>query len=595
MPDGKSIADNMKHNKKSKSKPKKEDKVIFRIERREIDEDIEWYKQNILPGFMTWVDTVDPLLFVRFSSISTLVAASKTTRVQHSTAVWNGQYSFTYAWLNMEFEKLIRPKDGSDKFGLDTIQSHNLNTQVQSSGNSSNGQESPMDDVMAWINSFTTRAATSATSGSPIPGNEDGNNVYIFMIDNPDGLTPMMIQQLKNAYLRAWGVSELKDGYVLPEGIPKIIFLPTMPMSPPDALRRSAIFVNFDSHTPGSKFVQKIRNSELYSNENVEKLSSMAFPPTLLESTVACSPTLDVDSASKLLSTSLISSTPGLTRIENPKSEEEIGGFGQVKTWAKEIKDFMESDEYEREERPKNVLIVGPPGTGKSVTAKALSNILGWPGLQLDISDMLAGLQGQSERNLKTALNTIRSMGKCIVLMDEVEKDLGGSMSSNRTDGGVLLRIVKAILQFTESDEHDAIFVMTANDVNSIPAPLMRSGRMDIIFHAGLPRKKHREAIMKIYLEKFKFGHLIKSKEAMDRLMTITDKFTGSEVEDLVKKVRRSMIVSGDRKKKLTPDEAISMFEKASSMITPVAKSRAEDIKGITDWAKHNATSVDNE
>ena len=84
-------------------------------------------------------------------------------------------------------------------------------------------------------------------------------------------------------------------------------------------------------------------------------------------------------------------------------------------------------------EKPKGVLLLGVPGTGKSAFAKALGNETGRPTLSLDVGAMMGSLVGQTEQNVRRALKTIDAMAPCVCFVDEIEKGLAGRRGAKET------------------------------------------------------------------------------------------------------------------------------------------------------------------
>ena len=74
--------------------------------------------------------------------------------------------------------------------------------------------------------------------------------------------------------------------------------------------------------------------------------------------------------------------------------------------------------------RPRGVLLLSPPGCGKSQFAKALGNETGRPTVVLDVGALLGSLVGQSESNVRAALKLADAMAPCVLFCDEIEKGL---------------------------------------------------------------------------------------------------------------------------------------------------------------------------
>ena len=85
---------------------------------------------------------------------------------------------------------------------------------------------------------------------------------------------------------------------------------------------------------------------------------------------------------------------------------------------------------------PRGILLVGIPGCGKSLSAKAASNIWAVPLIRFDIGRVFGGLVGESESNIRLAIQTAEAIGSCVLWIDEMEKAFAGMGGSGTTDGG---------------------------------------------------------------------------------------------------------------------------------------------------------------
>ena len=149
--------------------------------------------------------------------------------------------------------------------------------------------------------------------------------------------------------------------------------------------------------------------------------------------------------------------------------------------------------------RPRGVLLLSPPGCGKSQFAKALGNETGRPTVVLDIANLLGSLVGQSESNIRQALKLVDAMAPCVAYADELEKSLAGASSSGQTDSGVTARIFGSLLTWLNDHESDVFFVATCNDASKLPPEFARAERFDGVFFVDLPGEKQREDIWEIY------------------------------------------------------------------------------------------------
>ncbi len=152
--------------------------------------------------------------------------------------------------------------------------------------------------------------------------------------------------------------------------------------------------------------------------------------------------------------------------------------------------------------RPRGVLLLGVPGTGKSAFAKALGNETGRPTLMLDIGALMGSLVGETERNVRQALRIADAMSPCILFVDELEKGLSGVGGNG--DSGVSTRMFGTLLTWMADHTSDVFVIATANDVSKLPPELTRAERLDATFFLDLPGERERAAIWEMYAKQYK-------------------------------------------------------------------------------------------
>jgi SpoVK/Ycf46/Vps4 family AAA+-type ATPase len=122
--------------------------------------------------------------------------------------------------------------------------------------------------------------------------------------------------------------------------------------------------------------------------------------------------------------------------------------------------------------------------------------------LILDVGTLLGSLVGQSEANVRQALRLVDAMSPCVVMVDEVEKALAGS-SGSAGDSGVSARLFGTMLSWLNDRTSDSFVVCTSNDISRLPPEFARSERFDATFFLDLPGPREKEAIWRMYREKF--------------------------------------------------------------------------------------------
>jgi AAA+ superfamily predicted ATPase len=176
---------------------------------------------------------------------------------------------------------------------------------------------------------------------------------------------------------------------------------------------------------------------------------------------------------------------------------------------------------------PKGVLLIGVPGCGKSLCAKAVAMEWGLPLLKLDPGSLYNKYIGETEKNFRRAMQTAERVAPCVLFIDELEK----AFAAGGEDGGVSQRVLGTFLSWLQDRTGDVFTVATANDVSRLPPEFLRKGRFDEIFFVDLPNGEARRAIVHI--------HLVKRSQDparfdVEALVQRTDGYSGAEIEQVI-------------------------------------------------------------
>jgi hypothetical protein len=253
----------------------------------------------------------------------------------------------------------------------------------------------------------------------------------------------------------------------------------------------------------------------------------------------------------------------GLMEFWPPVSVEEVGGLDLLKQYLSNRKKAFEPGN-EHLPKPKALLLVGIPGTGKSLSCKAAASIFRWPLIRLDISALKGSLVGESERRIRQATATIDAFGKVVVWLDEVEKCFAGVKSSGKTDGGTTSAMFGHLLTWMAETTSPVLVMATANNIQELPPEFLRAGRFDSMFFVDIPNIEERQEIIKIMNNRY--GSEI-PEECADKL----NDWTGAEIEQLAK------------------DSLFDGLEEALKTIVPLSKTMKEEIKALQQWATTRA------
>ncbi len=271
----------------------------------------------------------------------------------------------------------------------------------------------------------------------------------------------------------------------------------------------------------------------------------------------------------------------GFLEYYHPKETmQDIGGLGNLKDWLeKRGRGFDKSAKEFGLETPKGILLLGIPGTGKSLTAKAIGSEWQFPLLRLDMGKIFGGIVGESEQNIRGALNIAEAISPSILWIDEIEKGMSGISSSGSTDGGTTARVLGTFLTWMQEKTKPVFVVATANNISQLPPELLRKGRVDEIFFVDLPTQKEREDIIKIHIKR---RNRNAEKFDIEKLAEMSKGFSGAELEEAVKE---AMFQAYDKSEDVSTEDIINAINKTY----PLAKTMSEVINDMRKWAKSRA------
>jgi SpoVK/Ycf46/Vps4 family AAA+-type ATPase len=256
----------------------------------------------------------------------------------------------------------------------------------------------------------------------------------------------------------------------------------------------------------------------------------------------------------------------------------DVGGMRRLRQWLMVRKDFFLGVQTNLDP-PRGVLLLGVQGCGKSLAAKAAAGILGVPLLRLDFGVLYNKYYGETERNLRNALETAEVMSPCVLWLDEVEKGL----STDREDDGLSRRVLGTLLTWLSERRKPVFVVATANDISSLPPEMVRKGRFDEIFFVDLPASENRKDIFIIHLQKRGFDA---AGFKLDELAQVADGFSGSEIEQAVVS---AMYVAHAAGGDLTHEGLLAEINQTR----PLSVVMAEKINELRQWAHGRTVPCD--
>jgi AAA+ superfamily predicted ATPase len=255
---------------------------------------------------------------------------------------------------------------------------------------------------------------------------------------------------------------------------------------------------------------------------------------------------------------------------------DQVGGNENLKEYAAMKREMMSEKAREAGvDAPKGVLLVGPPGTGKSLAVKAIAGSK-YPLVRMDFSRMQEGTVGSGNRNMTKALRFLEAIAPCVVWLDEAEKafaDNGGA-----SDGGEKMGMLGTFLTWMQENTLPIYCAFTANSVEALRPELL--SRFDDVVFVDLPDAKSREEILRVHLTKRK----VKNFKDLKDVVSATYGFSGREIEKVVKFAVERAFYENENKP-LTVKHMLTAAER----IVPTSETKKDEINRLREWAKGKA------
>lgn len=242
-----------------------------------------------------------------------------------------------------------------------------------------------------------------------------------------------------------------------------------------------------------------------------------------------------------------------------------LGGLVALKAFCKRA--LLQPTRGNPLKRPRGVLLLSPPGCGKSQFCKSLGKETGRPVLTLDVGTLMGSLVGQTEERTRQALRIIEAMAPCVLMVDEVEKAFAGV--SGQADSGVSARMFGAFLSWLNDHESDVFTVCTANDVSNLPPEFSRAGRFDGVFFLDLPGRDEKDAIWRLYRTQYQLD--------VNQRLPDDAQWTGAEIKSCC---RLAALLD------------LPLVQAAQNVV-PVAVTAAEAVERLRRWANGRCLSAD--
>ncbi|MBN1479678.1 AAA family ATPase [candidate division KSB1 bacterium] len=264
----------------------------------------------------------------------------------------------------------------------------------------------------------------------------------------------------------------------------------------------------------------------------------------------------------------------------------DIGGLEELKNWLSK-----RSDAFTDEARkfglpaPRGIMLIGVPGCGKSLCAKAIAAEWDMPLLRLEIGSLFSSYVGSSEANIRKAITIAENISPTVLWLDEIEKGFSGAGSSE-SDGGTAGRVFGTFITWMQEKIKPVFVVATANDISKLPPELLRKGRFDEIFFVDLPDEAERAKIFEIHLlkrlGKSRFQEQLDQDLRLVELAQQTENFSGAEIEQ---SVISALYDAFARRKEESPLNLTPYLQDNLRNTVPLAVTMSATISSLRSWA----------
>lgn len=240
----------------------------------------------------------------------------------------------------------------------------------------------------------------------------------------------------------------------------------------------------------------------------------------------------------------------------------DIKGMEEAMAEAAEVVALLKNSDKIREtgmKAPKGVLLVGPPGTGKTMLAKAIANEAGVPFYALSGGDFQSMWAGVGANRVRAVYEQARRSGKpAIVFIDEIDA-IGGKRGID-LGGGAVQDSNKTLNQFlVELDgfgKHKVLTIGATNNADMLDHAMLRPGRFDRRIDVPLPNLEGREAILKYYLMKTPYDETVSALDVAR--MTVFS--SGADLANIVNEA--GLMAIRDGRPKISQNDLVSAIQR---------------------------------
>ena len=258
------------------------------------------------------------------------------------------------------------------------------------------------------------------------------------------------------------------------------------------------------------------------------------------------------------------------------KTLSDLGGLDNFKDWLKLRERAFSQDAINYGlPYPKGLLLIGIQGTGKSIAAKTIAYEWQLPLLRLDFGRLFASLIGQSEQRVRKMIEIAEALAPCVLWVDEIDKAFAGAQSSG--DSGTTSRVLATFITWLSEKTSPVFVVSTANNIDAIPAEILRKGRFDEIFFLNLPTREERKEIFKVHINKYRPG--TSERFHLPILSELSNDFSGAEIEQTVIDAMR---IGFNENREFNNEDIIDSIQNC----VPLARTKSKELNLLKEWSE---------
>ncbi|MGZ3789041.1 MAG: ATP-dependent zinc metalloprotease FtsH [Bacteriovorax sp.] len=256
----------------------------------------------------------------------------------------------------------------------------------------------------------------------------------------------------------------------------------------------------------------------------------------------------------------------------------DVAGVDEAKEELQEVVEFLKNPaEYGRlgARMPRGILLIGPPGTGKTMLAKAVAGEAKVPFFSISGSEFVELFVGVGAARVRDLFQQAREKAPCIVFIDELDslgRTRGVGMFGGHDEKEQTLN--QLLAELDGFDTKTGVILLAATNRPEILDPaLLRAGRFDRQVLIDKPDKVGREAILRVHIKKIKYEENLK----LDHIASLTPGFTGADLANLVNEAalaatrRKSQIVN-EEDFTVAIERIIAGLEKRNRIFNPQEK-----------------------